>query len=161
MSKYEEDWWQPATSNKVLNNFQLVDILSNYNPENLTKEIMLKLDKATQSGELTLESIRKACKAAQGIYHWMIAMQNYYFVYIECKPKRDALLLAEKQILVHEDSIKDRKGQLGKLQERLMDLRDAYKDKESAVRRLQGEIDECNQQKSRAAKLLTCVQGEK
>ena len=38
--KYEEDWWQPATSNKVLNNFQLVDILSNHNPEDLTVEIM-------------------------------------------------------------------------------------------------------------------------
>ena len=38
--KYTDDWWQPATSNKVLNNFQLVDILSNHNPEDLTMDIM-------------------------------------------------------------------------------------------------------------------------
>jgi dynein heavy chain, axonemal len=88
-------------------------------------------------------------------------MQDYYFVYTECKPKRDALFLAEKQILVHEGEIEERKGQLGKLQVKLEELRDTYKEKEVSVRRLQGEIDECNIQKTRAAKLLNSLQGEK
>ena len=100
--KYVYDWWQPAISNKVLNNFSIVEILSNYNPEHMNKEIMIKLDKATKEEEFNLENIKKACKAAQGIYHWLLAMQNYYFVYTECKPKRDALILADKQIVVHE-----------------------------------------------------------
>jgi dynein heavy chain len=44
---YEEDYWQPSISKKVLNNFSIVEILSNYNPEMMNKEIMIKLDKAT------------------------------------------------------------------------------------------------------------------
>jgi hypothetical protein len=73
-----------------------VEILSNYNPEKLDRDIMLKLDKATAESEFNLDNMRKASKAAQGIFHWLCAMQNYYFVYSECKPKRDALFLADK-----------------------------------------------------------------
>jgi hypothetical protein len=133
-SEYEEDYWMAATSSKVLNNFQLVEILSNYNPEKLNKDIMLKLDKACSNDILNLPQIKKACTAAQGIFHWLNAMQSYYFVYTECKPKRDALFLAEKQILVHESEIEERKGQLGKLQAKLEELRDAYKENEIQVR---------------------------
>lgn len=61
---------------------------------------MIKLKNAQSHEEFNLENINKACKAAVGIYKWMIALQNYYFVYTECKPKRDALILSEKQILV-------------------------------------------------------------
>ena len=47
------------------------------------------------------------------------------------------------------------------MQEKLAELRDAYKEKESSVRQLQLEIDECNVQKTRAAKLLNSLAGEK
>ena len=50
---------------------------------------------------------------------------------------------------------------MGKLQVKLEELRDTYKEKEVAVRRLQDEIDECNIQKTRAVKLLNSLQGEK
>ena len=73
-----------------------MDILSNYNPERLNQEIMIKLKHAQAHEEFNMENINKACKAAVGIYKWMIALQNYYFVYTECKPKRDALILSEK-----------------------------------------------------------------
>tara|TARA_B110000285_G_C14585330_1_gene363999 strand:- start:103 stop:237 length:135 start_codon:yes stop_codon:yes gene_type:complete len=43
-----------------------VEILSNYNPEKLNKEIMLKLDKASANEVLKLPQIKKACTAAQG-----------------------------------------------------------------------------------------------
>ena len=122
---------------------------------------MIKLDKATKDSDFNLENIKKACKAAQGIYHWLLAMQNYYFVYTEVKPKRDALILADRQITVHENEIQERKGQLGKLQDKLIELKVAYKEKETSVRQLQKDIDDCNIQKTRAAKLLNALQGEK
>ena len=63
-SRYEEDYWTPATSGKVLNNFQLVEILSNHDPELLTAEVMQKLKKAQAEEEFTYEGIQKASKAA-------------------------------------------------------------------------------------------------
>jgi len=160
-AKFEEDYWTPATSGKVLNNFQLVDILSNHDPELLTQEAMQKLKKAQSEEEFNFEMIQKASKAAQGIYKWMIALQNYYYVYTECKPRRDALLLAEKQIEVQEEQIKERRQHLATLQAKLTELRDAYSSQEAIVRELQDEIDACNNQNSRAAKLLNALQGEK
>lgn len=114
-SRFEEDFWAPATSGKVLNNFQLVDILSNHDPEQLTVEIMQKLKRAQSDEDFNYEGIQKASKAAQGIYKWLIALQNYYYVYTECKPRRDALLLAEKQIVVQEEQIKERRQHLATL----------------------------------------------
>ena len=42
-----------------------MEILSNYNPEKLNKEIMLKLDKASANEVLKLPQIKKACTAAR------------------------------------------------------------------------------------------------
>jgi dynein heavy chain len=53
----EDDYWQPATGKRVLNNFQLVEVLSSLNPENLSPEIMTKLDKAKDEEEFTYENI--------------------------------------------------------------------------------------------------------
>lgn len=95
---------------------------------------MQRLKKAQSVSDFNFESILKASKAAQGIYKWMIALQNYYYVYTECKPRRDSLFLAEKQIQVQEEQIKERREHLAGLQERLTQLRDAFTEKEASVK---------------------------
>jgi dynein heavy chain len=35
VNEYQEDYWPSASSKQVLSNFQLIEILSNYNPERL------------------------------------------------------------------------------------------------------------------------------
>ena len=136
MNKHEEDWWAAATSKEVLGNYQLVEILSNFNPERLDHDIMKQLDDVSSNKEFNLLNITKACEAARGIFHWLKATENYFYVYEECKPKRDALMLAEKQILVHQDEVKHRLGALKTLQDKLSELRDEYKDKEKDVKQL-------------------------
>ena len=64
--KWDEDWWPPATGKEVLNDFRLVDRLSNYNPEDLNGDIMLKLEVAASDPDFTSTNIKKASKAAQG-----------------------------------------------------------------------------------------------
>lgn len=41
-----------------------------------------------------------------GLYLWIKAVKNYYQVYTDTTPKRDALLLAEKQLVEKERDIK-------------------------------------------------------
>lgn len=161
LNKHEDDWWGAAIGKEVLGNHRLVDILSNFNPERLDQDIMKQLDVLSSNKEFTLLNITKACEAAKGIFHWLKSIENYYYIYEECKPKRDALMLAEKQILVHQDEIKHRMGALKTLQDKLSELRDEYKDKEKDVKQLQEEIDTCGLQKTRAAKLLSALAGEK
>ena len=40
-------------------------------------------------------NITNACKAAKGLYQWLKAIENYFFIYEKSKPKRDALFLAD------------------------------------------------------------------
>ena len=42
---------------------------------------MVHLERVLAEGELEAEKVRKACKAAESIYHWVMAVRNYYFVY--------------------------------------------------------------------------------
>ena len=48
--------------------------------------------------DFNLLNITKACVAAKGLFSWLKAVEDYYYIYAMSKPKRDALFLAEKQI---------------------------------------------------------------
>ena len=62
---------------------------------------------------------------------------------------------------MQEEQIKERRQHLATLQAKLTELRDAYSSREASVRELQSEIDACNNQNGRAAKLLNALRGEK
>jgi len=53
-AQYDEDWWSSATSNKVLANTQLQDILTNFDPKKIDPETMRRLVKVTSNEEFTL-----------------------------------------------------------------------------------------------------------
>ena len=65
-TQYDEDWWSSCTSNKVLANHQLQDILINFKSEKLDSQTMRRLDVVTNDEEFTLANITRASKAAQG-----------------------------------------------------------------------------------------------
>lgn len=90
-----------------------------------------------------------------------MALQNYYYVYADCKPKRDALVLSNKQIEETEKNLVEKRELLSALQEELAVLREHYTSKEEQCRRLQGEIDQCTLHNGRAAKLLHSLKAEK
>jgi len=65
--------------------------------------------------EFNLENVAKACLAARGLYQWLKAIEEYFFIYELSKPKRDALFLAEKQVDIHKAEIEVRKLHLKEL----------------------------------------------
>jgi dynein heavy chain, axonemal len=96
-----------------------------------------------------------------GLFLWLQAVKNYYYVYQETIPKRDALFQSEKQLLVKEREIKAKRDEITQLQKNLDILRDRHKAIQKEVQILQREIDECSVKKDRAAKLLNGLGGEK
>ena len=44
---------------------------------------------------LSRASVAKASAAAQGLYSWVNAVRNYYFVYRDSAPIRDKLIRAD------------------------------------------------------------------
>ena len=90
-----------------------------------------------------------------------MALQNYYYIYEDAKPKRDAILLAEKQITDFEEEITKKTGALGELKEQLLVLKNDYHNREKYIKNLSQEIDDCSVKKSRAVKLLDSLISEK
>lgn len=111
--KYYTDYWVTALSSSVFGNNNLAETLSNFDPESLNNEIITALLKCQKAApDFNYENIAKACMAARGLYEWLKAIENYYYIYEISKPKRDALFLAERQITIHEDEIAERKKHL-------------------------------------------------
>ena len=93
--KMHYDFWSVAIGSKVLGNAKLIDQLGTYSPENLHTELMLRVKETIDANaDFTEANINKACKAAKGIFKWLMALVGYYYIYEECKPKRDALMLS-------------------------------------------------------------------
>jgi len=64
ISKFEDDYWSVATGSKVLNNFQILEILSSYNPERITPEMLAKINKIQSTSKFSAESIKRSCRTA-------------------------------------------------------------------------------------------------
>ena len=96
-----------------------------------------------------------------GLYQWLIALKNYYYIYQETQPKRDALFYAEKQRFEKEEQIVLKRDELANLENNLNKLKKEHEMKEIEIRWLQKQIDECSLKKERATKLLNGLGGEK
>mmetsp|Transcript_12587 Transcript_12587/g.19597 ORF Transcript_12587/g.19597 Transcript_12587/m.19597 type:complete len:132 (+) Transcript_12587:1006-1401(+) len=90
-AEYEEDWWTPATSNKVLGNGRFTETLIGLDPEAFNEEQIARLQEVTEDPEFNVQAIKRASKAAPQIYNWLLAVQNYYFVHVEAVPRRERL----------------------------------------------------------------------
>jgi len=96
-----------------------------------------------------------------GLFLWLQAVKNYYYVYQETIPKRDALFNSERQLLEKEREIKAKRDEITQLQRNLDIIRDKHRGIQKEVEILQREIDECSVKKDRAGKLLNGLGGEK
>jgi hypothetical protein len=114
-----EDWWSAATSNKVLGNSNLLSQLINMDPDSLDKDAMLKVRETIHVEGFTVKDIKRASKAAFGLYQWILAVEHYFFVNEETKPKLKALEKADRQISVHAVHIAQKKKDLEKLESKL------------------------------------------
>lgn len=57
---------------------------------------MGRVEEIISAGEYTLENAKKSCFAVEGLYMWVKAIRDYFYIFRELEPRRDALVLAEK-----------------------------------------------------------------
>jgi dynein heavy chain, axonemal len=62
-----------------------------------------------------------------GLFLWLHAVKNYYYVYQETIPKRDALFNSERQLLEKEREIKAKREEITQLQRNLDIIRDKHR----------------------------------
>ena len=59
---------------------------------------MIRLEELIDTGEINAEKVQKATFATRGIFSWVMAVRNYFYVYKTSEPLRNKLILADMQL---------------------------------------------------------------
>ena len=159
---FTDDYWPTATGKRVLGNPKLLEILTKYgvNDDQLDAEAMAKAEEVLQNPDFEYKNIARACLAAKGLYTWIMALREFYYISEEIKPKREAFVMANKQYQQKNEEMKKKKIQLEELENKLLSQKTILEDKESEVRALEDEISKSRIRKDRALELFEGLSGE-
>ena len=93
--KVMPDWWLTSIGGKVLGNKHIVRIMTTTDPTKLDPDVMKQFELHLEKENLTAKKVSSASVAAKGIFAWLMAVRNYYFVYRNTEPIRDKLIFAD------------------------------------------------------------------
>jgi dynein heavy chain len=122
---------------------------------------MGRVEEIISEGEYTLENAKKSCFAVEGLYMWVKAIRDYFYIFRELEPRRDALILAEKQYNDKLEAENSKKSIIADLEQRLDQLRSHQIDKTKLVEELKLQIQDQMVRKRRADALLRGLSSEK
>ena len=77
-------------------------MLIEYDRNKITKEMMLEIEQVVGDPDYTYENAYRASKAAIGMYKWVKAVREYFYIFQELQPRRDAFMLSNQQLSVQE-----------------------------------------------------------
>jgi dynein heavy chain len=155
-----DDYWIPAQKN-LLNDTKFLQKLMDYDKDNISDDILNKVEPYTKRDDFTPEVILKSSKAAAGLCKWVHAMVVYNRVSKIVKPKRESLKLATAQLEEAEGVLAGKRAELAEATERIEALQRELADTMARKEDLQAQVDKCETQLNRAEKLLSGLSGER
>lgn len=97
---------------------------------------MGRVEEIISEGDYTFENAKKSCYAVEGLFMWVKAIRDYFYIFRELEPRRDALILAEKQYNDKLQAENSKKSIIADLEQRLDQLRSHQVDKTKLVEEL-------------------------
>jgi len=97
---------------------------------------MGRVEEVISEGDYTFENAKKSCLAVEGLFMWVKAIRDYFYIFRELEPRRDALILAEKQYNDKLSVENSKKSIIADLEQRLDQLRAHQVDKTKLVEEL-------------------------
>lgn len=97
---------------------------------------MGRVEEIISEGDYTFENAKKSCYAVEGLFMWVKAIRDYFYIFKELEPRRDALILAEKQYNDKLQASNSKKSIIADLEQRLAQLRSHQVDKTKLVEEL-------------------------
>lgn len=58
--------------------------------------MMLDIEEIVNHPDYTYENAYRASKAATGMFKWVKAIREYFYIFKEIEPRRDAFMMSEK-----------------------------------------------------------------
>ena len=81
----------------MLGNPQLSALLVVFDRNKLTPEIMMEVEDVLNRGNYSYEKANTASVASTGIFKWVKATRDYFYIFMDIEPRRDAFMLSQKQ----------------------------------------------------------------
>ena len=72
-------------------------IMENFDRNRLSDEIVEQVEEIIADPEYTFENAKRSCGAIESVFIWVKALRDYYYIFKELEPRRDALIFSEKQ----------------------------------------------------------------
>ena len=158
--KMEPQWWE--ASKKVLARADFLKTLKNYNTEDVTEKHVQALQKFKNDENFDPDYIRdKVSSAAAGLCNWVLAMERFFHVNRDVKPKQEAQRTAEAECKVLEENLTAKQAELKIAQDKVEALQT---DLDQTIKRkdeLEAKVDNCRKKLERARQLIDSLGGEK
>ena len=81
---------------------------------------MRRLEELIDTGEINAAKVQKATFATRGIFSWVMAVRNYFYVYKTSEPLRNKLILADMQLKDYKQRKLENEKRLHELEEKLL-----------------------------------------
>ena len=91
-------YWTSFLGPKLLGDYRIINKFTSIDPSGLSIEIMQELEELLKEAKITEAKTSHASVAARGLYQWVNAVRNYYFVYQGSTIIRDRLVMADLQV---------------------------------------------------------------
>ena len=155
----EKENWE--TSKKILGNSNFMDMLMNYDKDNIAEAKLKKLRKNYLNlDEMQPDVVQKVSKAGLGLCQWVRAMDVYADVAKEVGPKKARLEEMQSQLAATTAQLQEKQSQLAEVMNKVAVLQKTCDDTLAEKNRLQEESDRTAKRLVRAEKLTNGLNSE-
>lgn len=155
----EKENWE--TAKKLLSRSDFMDLLQNYDKDNIAESRLKKLRKQyINAEEMQVDVIQKVSKAGSGLCLWARAMDVYADVAKEVGPKKLRLDEMKAQLAITTAELKEKQAQLKIVLDRVAGLQKTCDETLAEKNRLQAESDTTAKRLVRAEKLTNGLNSE-
>ena len=154
-------YWKAAQGPEVLGNPRLPGILRSFDRNKVTPEVMMEVEEVLTNGNYSEEKAHTASGAATGIFRWVKATRDYFYIFKEIEPRRDAFMLSQKQYDEKKKNLEEKTDKISHLDTALQGLKGRQQSKDDVIEELRAEIQDCSIRKKRADRLLKGLSAEK
>lgn len=152
------DW---ATAKTVLGDPSFINRLINYDVESFTEKTYAKLKHFSKNPDFAPDVVAKVSRACKSLCSWVLAVQKFYEVYRQVKPKKNKVKEANEALNVMVMGLTKKQKMLQLIQKHLEDLKKKYKDSLLEKKSLEDRKELMKQRMARALELTTALDTEK
>jgi len=151
------DW---DTAKRVLGQSDFMDLLLNYDKDNMDPKRVKVLTKYTAMPDFTPETVGKVSKAAKGLCMWCRAMEVYNRVAKEVEPKKAKLAAANATLAKAMAALKEKQDALKEVQDKVASLEEQLDQAMVDKKSLADQAALCEARLGRAGKLTDALGSE-